>query len=114
MLAQLRYHRQGGGHEPENRPEARVVTGGQGPIQVEDTTIRQRDGRSYNGSLLYTVKPIEQILKEREKEFLAELKLEEARRFSAPEHPLLPAVRAVSRDGRWRFLGRLKTLITLF
>ena len=31
-----------------------------------------------NGSLLYTVKPIEQILKEREEEFLAELKLAEA------------------------------------
>lgn len=51
-----------------------------GLIQAEDTTIRWRDGRSYNGSLLYTVKPIEQILKEREKEFLAELKLAEAQR----------------------------------
>ncbi len=51
-----------------------------GLIQAEDTTIRRRNGRSYNGSLLYTVKPIEQILKEREKEFLAELKLEEAQR----------------------------------
>ena len=49
-----------------------------GLIQKEDTTIRRRDGRSYNGSLLYTVKPIEQILKEREEEFLAELKLAEA------------------------------------
>ena len=78
MLAQLCHYRQSSGNGQENRPEARVVAGGQGPIQVEDTTIRQRDGRSYNGSLLYTVKPIEQILKEREKEFLAELKLEEA------------------------------------
>lgn len=51
-----------------------------GLIQAEDTTIRRRDGRSYNGSLLYTVKPIEQILKEREKKFLAELKLAEAQR----------------------------------
>ena len=51
-----------------------------GLIQAEDTTIRRRDGRSYNGSLLYTVTPIEQILKEREKKFLAELKLEEAQR----------------------------------
>lgn len=52
----------------------------EGLIQAEDTTIRRRDGRSCNGSLLYTVKPIEQILKEREKEFLAELKLAEAQR----------------------------------
>ena len=51
-----------------------------GLIQAEDTMIRRRDGRSYNGSLLYTVKPIEQILKEREEEFLAELKLAEAQR----------------------------------
>ena len=51
-----------------------------GLIQAEDTTIRRRDGRSYNGSLLYTVKPIEQILKEHEKEFLAKLKLAEAQR----------------------------------
>ena len=51
-----------------------------GLIQAENTTIRWRDGRSCNGSLLYTVKPIEQILKEREKEFLAELKLAEAQR----------------------------------
>ena len=63
-----------------------------GLIQVEDTTIRRRDGRSYNGSLLYTVKPIEQILKEREKEFLAELKLAEAqrkwdRRSQKRDHP---------------------------
>lgn len=49
-------------------------------IQVENTMIRRKDGRRYNGSLLYTVMPIEQILKEREKEFLAELKLEEAQR----------------------------------
>lgn len=49
-----------------------------GLIQAEDTMIRRRDGRSYNGSLLYTVKPIEQILKEREEEFLVELKLAEA------------------------------------
>lgn len=51
-----------------------------GLIQVEETVIRRKNGRSYNGSLLYTVKPIEQILKEREKEFLAELKLAEAQR----------------------------------
>ena len=51
-----------------------------GLIQAEDTMIRRKDGRSYNGSLLYTVTPIERILKEREKEFLAELKLAEAQR----------------------------------
>lgn len=51
-----------------------------GLIQAEDTMVRRKNGRSYNGSLLYTVKPIEQILKEREKEFLAELKLAEAQR----------------------------------
>lgn len=50
----------------------------EGLIQAEDTMIRRRDGRGYNGSLLYTIKPIEQILKEREEEFLAELKLAEA------------------------------------
>ena len=49
-------------------------------IQAEDTTIRRKNGRSYNGSLLYTVKPVEQILKAREKEFLTELKLAEAQR----------------------------------
>ena len=51
-----------------------------GLIQAEDTMIRRRDGHHYNGSLLYTVKPITQILKEREKEFLAKLKLVEAQR----------------------------------
>ena len=49
-------------------------------IQAEDSTIRRRDGRSYNGSLLYTVKPIKRILKERKQELLAELKLAEAQR----------------------------------
>lgn len=63
-----------------------------GLIQAEDTTIRCKNGRSYNGSLLYTVTPIEQILKEREKKFLAELKLEEAqckwdRRCQQRGHP---------------------------
>ena len=42
--------------------------------------IRRKYGHRYNGSLLYTVKPIQQILKEREEEFLAELKLAEAQR----------------------------------
>lgn len=51
-----------------------------GLIQAEDTMVRRKNGRRYNGSLLYTVKPIKQIMKEREKEFLAELKLAEAQR----------------------------------
>ena len=51
-----------------------------GLIRAEGTTVRRKNGLSYNGSLLYTVRPIEQILKEREKEFLAELKLAEAQR----------------------------------
>lgn len=63
-----------------------------GLIRVEETVIRRKNGSSYNGSLLYTVKPIEQILKEREKEFLAELKLAEAqrkweRRCQQRDHP---------------------------
>lgn len=49
-------------------------------IRAEETMIRRKDGRRCNGSLLYTVKPIEQILKEREKEFLVELRLAEAQR----------------------------------
>ena len=49
-------------------------------IQAEDTTVRRKNGYSYNGNLLYTVKPVEQILKAREKEFLTELKLAEAQR----------------------------------
>ena len=49
-------------------------------IRAEEIMIRRKDGRRCNGSLLYTVRPIEQILKEREKEFLAELKLAEAQR----------------------------------
>lgn len=51
-----------------------------GLIQAEDTMVQRKNGRSYNGSLLYTVKPIGQILKEREEEFLTELKLAEAQR----------------------------------
>lgn len=63
-----------------------------GLILAEDTMVRWKNGRSYNGSLLYTVKPIEQILKEREEVFLAELKLAEAqhrwdRRCQQRGHP---------------------------
>lgn len=51
-----------------------------GLIQTEDTTIRRKNGAVYNGSLLYTLKPIKQVLKEHEKEMLDELKLAEAQR----------------------------------
>lgn len=54
-----------------------------GLIQTEDTTIRRKNGLVYNGSLLYTLKPIKQVLREREKEMLAELKLAEAQRKGA-------------------------------
>ena len=51
-----------------------------GLIQTENTTVRWKDGRSYNGSLLYTLKPIQQVTREREKELLADLKLAETQR----------------------------------
>ena len=51
-----------------------------GLIQAENTTVRRRNGRTYNGNLLYTIKPIKQVLKGREKELLAGLKLAEAQR----------------------------------
>ncbi len=51
-----------------------------GLIRAENTTVRRKDGRAYNGNLLYTVVPISQVLKEREKELLAELKFAEAQR----------------------------------
>lgn len=51
-----------------------------GLIRAENTAVRWKNGRSYNGNLLYTVKPIQQVMQEREKEFLAELKLVEAQR----------------------------------
>lgn len=50
-----------------------------GLIQTEETTIRRKNGLVYNGSLLYTLQPIQQVVQEREKEFLAELKLAKAR-----------------------------------
>ena len=49
-----------------------------GLIQTEDTTIHRKNGLAYNGSLLYTLKPIKQVLREQEKEVLDELKLAEA------------------------------------
>ena len=54
-----------------------------GLVQTEETTIRRKNGFVYNGSLLYTLKPIQQVMREREKEFLAELKLAEAQRKRA-------------------------------
>ena len=49
-----------------------------GLVQTEETTIRRKNGFVYNGSLLYTLKPIQQVMREREKELLAELKLAKA------------------------------------
>ena len=51
-----------------------------GLVQTEETTIRRKNGFVYNGSLLYTLKPIQQVMREREKELLAELKLATAQR----------------------------------
>ena len=51
-----------------------------GLVQTEETAIRRKNGFVYNGSLLYTLKPIQQVMREREKEFLAELKLAETQR----------------------------------
>ena len=51
-----------------------------GLVQTEETTIRRKNGFVYNGSLLYTLKPIQQMMREREEEFLAELKLAETQR----------------------------------
>ncbi|MDE6260532.1 MAG: helix-turn-helix domain-containing protein [Oscillospiraceae bacterium] len=51
-----------------------------GLVQTEETTIRRKNGFVYNGSLLYTLKPIQQVMEEREKELLAKLKLAEAQR----------------------------------
>ena len=49
-------------------------------IQAEETMIRRKDGRRCNGRLRYTVTPIRQVLRVREKEFLEQLKLAEAQR----------------------------------
>lgn len=51
-----------------------------GLIRAEETMIRRKDGRHCNGSLRYTVTPIRQVLRAREKEFLEQLKLAEAQR----------------------------------
>ena len=80
MLAQLRHHRCGGGYVQEDRTKHIWALVDKGLIQTEDTTIRRKNGLAYNGSLLYTLKPIKQVLKEREKEMLVELKLAEVQR----------------------------------
>ena len=49
-----------------------------GLIQTENTTVRWKDGRTCNGNLLYTITSVGQVLKEREKELLAQLKVAEA------------------------------------
>ncbi len=51
-----------------------------GLIHTENTSVRWKDGHVYNGNLLYTLTPIRQVLKERERELLTELKLAEAQR----------------------------------
>ena len=51
-----------------------------GLIQTENTTVRWKDGRTCNGNLLYTITPVGQVLKEREKELLAQLKVAEVQR----------------------------------
>lgn len=51
-----------------------------GLIRAEETMIRRKNGRRCNGSLRYTVTPIRQVLRVREKEFLEQLKLVEAQR----------------------------------
>ena len=51
-----------------------------GLIQTENTTVRWKDGRTCNGNLLYTITPVGQVLKEREKELLAQLTVAETQR----------------------------------
>ncbi len=51
-----------------------------GLIRTENTSVRWKDGHVYNGNLLYTLTPIRQVLKKRERELLAEMKLAEAQR----------------------------------
>lgn len=51
-----------------------------GLIRAEETMIRRKNGRRCNGSLHYTIIPIRQVLRVREKELLEQLKLAEAQR----------------------------------
>lgn len=58
-----------------------------GVIEAEDTTVRRKNGHSYNGSLLYTIKPVAQVLKEREEEMLAEAQRKWDRYCQKHGHP---------------------------
>lgn len=51
-----------------------------GLIHAEETTICRKDGRRCNGSLRYTVTPIRQVLRARERELLEQFKIAEAQR----------------------------------
>ena len=51
-----------------------------GLIRIEETTVRRKNGLVCNGSLLYTLKPIQQVIREREEEMLSKLKLAAAQR----------------------------------
>lgn len=51
-----------------------------GLIWAEETMIRRKNGRRCNGSLHYTVTPIRQVLRARERELLEQLKIAEAQR----------------------------------
>lgn len=53
---------------------------GKGLIQAENTIVRGKDGRTRNGNLLYTITPIDQVLKARGRELLGQLKLAETQR----------------------------------
>lgn len=51
-----------------------------GLIRAEETMIRRKDERHCNGSLRYTITPIRQVLRARERELLEQLKIAEAQR----------------------------------
>ena len=61
-----------------------------GLIQTESTSVRWKDGRVYNGNLLYTLTPIRQVLKEGERELLAEMKLTATQRRWAEKVQAIP------------------------
>ncbi len=61
-----------------------------GLIHTENTSVRWKDGLVYNGNLLYTLTPVRQVLRERERELLVELKLAEAQRKWAEKVNAMP------------------------
>jgi len=67
-----------------------------GLIHTENTSVRWKDGHVYNGNLLYTLTLIRQVLKERERELLAELKLAEAQRKWAEKVNAMPPRHGIS------------------